>query len=1849
MKSWLPVSVAVLFLTSTATAQNVPEKARGLDAAPQYFSSEIDNLNLFNGNLTLRIPVGQGYPVGGPLTYQLQLMYNSNLWETVELWKDPMGPNPPGFYTQQRPNRRSNAGMGWMLTLGRIIIANDGTYGNAGSTVYESPDGTNYSFFCGGPEVAGAVCHPTADTPYSGMRLRYLANGYELDTADGLTREFNTAGRLTRIRDQFRSPDTGEYLHYLDVSYTFITGTTDESSWTLTDSVGRTHTIWFANYVYDNDSSRPFVTKVELTAFGGKKLVYDFTYVSSDIDRPYDNAWAYELQVCKSTDTDLAAVATVAFLTKVTISEKVGNITTAIAAYDTPYHYYVGNAAAPCNCGALSRIDLPTKGSIEWDYGSDYEYPRDDEMWWAARNTGVVARRLITGSAQVPTWTYSAALVKREPNNTRSGEEQTTTVTYPDQTKTEHLFSVFLWDMLPNTAPIYSWPTYGFAGTPAITDSDGRLLNSRKLDGAGALRSSEYIRYSTEAGAASEVSTRRTVYNDNACGGNCYTMTESSGWDNAGHFKTTVQSGNFPGTSGATRTVFRNYLGRPADTNPRWIPENYDAETVTENGVTATTNYCFDADTGFLKAKRTQRGANAAATDLLTRYSWSYDLTTDTETIIEKYFGGDAPPAGAYPSGSVRYSQSLAATVLCGATSEPVTPVYAIRRKAQYGAALSVEYDGAGYKLLDHTVDRSSGLASSSRDTSGVETTFSFDALSRIKSVAQSGRATTEYTHVAATGSSPAQYARVELLEKDPATPAVVTASKRHFDPLGRRVKDETLGTDGATWHARETTYDSMGRTASVSELGNTAAKTTYLSHDSFGRATAIRPPDSTGTRDVTINYFNGIKKISRTSKVNDDQTSSTTTEEYDHFGRLYRVTDPHGMLTEYSYDVGGRLKQACVHRVNSTCTSGGQLRTFSYDRSGLLSSEEHPESGTTSYSHYDPRGRSALVNAAGTALTNIHDSAERLVEIRNAAGATLKRFTFGTPPLANGRLATAERFNYGRFTNPVRVTENYAYGPSGDLITRETAVDSISTSGAVLQTYGSFVQAFESDLLGERLTTSYPRATVVAWGDLGGQRNVMRTAHANNLPNALTGKGNFATFLDVPPSNIFYQFVEIIRSLGITAGCGGGRYCPASTTLYKQMAIFILRSKHGGSYQPPPATGIFVDVATDFYTPWIEALYNQGIVKDDDLSQRCSQAAGRSFCPDASVTRAEMAPMLLRAKLGGSYTPPQATGVFSDVSPTTPFDYRPWIEDLYNRRIVSGCSNTSLAYCPTSFVTRGEMSVMLVRTFGLALAPPPSQPTFVSSTSYHSNGMLNTVTMPSGVSLTQTVDASGIARPARRYTSGAVMNWDSSTYAYDGSGNVRSIGDDSFVYDGLSRLQSATVSGQATSYTYDLYGNRLTASGEASVKVNSETNRLCTNSTAPGCAGAVSPYPSYDARGNLLTYSGDTYTYDEVGMMSTLGGGTTKNWKYFYTADDERIWAVNTNGTTHNAFWTVRDTNSKVLREFTETGNFDAAGAYTTGHSFAFGKDYLYHLGSLAATFEPGGTTRYYFSDHLGTPRLITNGTNGERHNYHPYGREITAAGSVSGRLRFTEHERDSNGGSGSPSSADLDYMHARYYSPVLGRFLSVDPVLNQKRALTTPQSWNRYSYVENNPMKFVDPTGRYTCQASKDACGAIERAIKQIETAAGNLTGKERERLLSVLKFYGKPGEKNGVFVRMNVQDKSVKGGGVFSAGVVSVVSIKSPSVRFPGASFTVELGARLAHEGDHGVNPDHARSPQEQIEREMSAYFSQALVNKGSRVVSDYGVWTPGGGINLQKIEEYANESMQLWCEGNPRCGQ
>jgi len=115
--------------------------------------------------------------------------------------------------------------------------------------------------------------------------------------------------------------------------------------------------------------------------------------------------------------------------------------------------------------------------------------------------------------------------------------------------------------------------------------------------------------------------------------------------------------------------------------------------------------------------------------------------------------------------------------------------------------------------------------------------------------------------------------------------------------------------------------------------------------------------------------------------------------------------------------------------------------------------------------------------------------------------------------------------------------------------------------------------------------------------------------------------------FVDIPLSYWDADWIEKLFADHITGGCGVSplTYCPDSPTTRAEMAVFLLRAKYGAAYNPPAAAGIFADVSTTYWdASWIEQLYAEGITGGCSLSPL-------SYCPEKSVTRAEMAVFLVR------------------------------------------------------------------------------------------------------------------------------------------------------------------------------------------------------------------------------------------------------------------------------------------------------------------------------------------------------------------------------------------------------------------------------------------------------------------------------------------------------------------------------------------------------------------------------------------------------------------------------------------
>lgn len=169
-----------------------------------------------------------------------------------------------------------------------------------------------------------------------------------------------------------------------------------------------------------------------------------------------------------------------------------------------------------------------------------------------------------------------------------------------------------------------------------------------------------------------------------------------------------------------------------------------------------------------------------------------------------------------------------------------------------------------------------------------------------------------------------------------------------------------------------------------------------------------------------------------------------------------------------------------------------------------------------------------------------------------------------------------------------------------------------------------------------------------------------------------------------------------------------------------------------------------------------------------------------------------------------------------------------------------------------------------------------------------------------------------------------------------------------------------------------------------------------------------------------------------------------------------------------------------------------------------------LYHNGGtqsnvvISGTLNGGATAiNWLVTDQLGTPRMVFDQTGSlagmKRHDYLPFGEELTgnqglrtatlsyAADTV--RQKFTSQERDNETG--------LDFFQARYYASSQGRFSSIDPLLASAKR-RNPQTWNRYIYGLNNPLRYTDPDG-------EDAIDASAKLPERVTETTMTVTVKE------------------------------------------------------------------------------------------------------------------------------------------------
>ncbi len=399
----------------------------------------------------------------------------------------------------------------------------------------------------------------------------------------------------------------------------------------------------------------------------------------------------------------------------------------------------------------------------------------------------------------------------------------------------------------------------------------------------------------------------------------------------------------------------------------------------------------------------------------------------------------------------------------------------------------------------------------------------------------------------------------------------------------------------------------------------------------------------------------------------------------------------------------------------------------------------------------------------------------------------------------------------------------------------------------------------------------------------------------------------------------------------------------------------------------------------------------------------------------------------------------------------------------------------------------------------------PEGTTTWTYDTAPRGKGKLAQVNAPNGYTRTLGYDTLGRVATDARIIAGQTFQ---TAYAYDRFGRVTDTTYPSGfttrnLYDPrgfLSEVRNAAndalywqaddadADGQITRETY---GNGLTTIrtyDPASGRIDMITTGRGTGSDYRYAERGAGPHAvtyangqnyDYDANGNMLSGAGRTLTWSSYNKPVWIRKGATTV-QFDYGPDRARFRQVKTVGSETTTTVYI----GKRYEQISKGGTTEQ-------------KHYITAAGRVVAIYTDKGagqtSTRYLHHDHLGSVDVITDesGAVVERLSFAAFGSRRNADWSDATGLITSQYTTRGFTGHEQLDEVGLVHMNGRVYDPVLGRFLSADPQVQFPKA---SQSFNRYSYVHNNPLSYTDPSGFGLFSGFKKLFKKIGSAIKKV-----------------------------------------------------------------------------------------------------------------------------------------------------------
>jgi RHS repeat-associated protein len=800
--------------------------------------------------------------------------------------------------------------------------------------------------------------------------------------------------------------------------------------------------------------------------------------------------------------------------------------------------------------------------------------------------------------------------------------------------------------------------------------------------------------------------------------------------------------------------------------------------------------------------------------------------------------------------------------------------------------------------------------------------------------------------------------------------------------------------------------------TRSYTDIGGNAAQDRWSKYDIFGNVVEAE----VSCCQVKSSTFSGTHWWSKPDSItsgNVNGTHLTTTMQYNfNTGLVTQVTDPNGQSISYVYDAAWRQ--------DTTNLPTGATKITRPDKDG---------NGKDLLSYFEQATYFDVVTKTVTSR-RWFNGASKIVKAGTGAGASPSSYDMSSTVYDHlGRV--------GRQSNPFQ----------------GTATGTGSSSFYTENTYDLLSRVKETKLPDNQIVSiTYNGSTVTETDQVGRQRK-----------SQVDGLGRIIKVTEQNPANgsliweTLYSYDTLDKLIQVDQGGQMRQY------KYDAMARLVYEKTPEQGTRNYGADGFWsvkytytdfneVDTRTDARGAVTD--YNYDVLhRLESITYNISNAPGVESTPQVSYTYNTSAP-------GNGQIHSINNGIVNEVFSYDSFGRltskaRSFVNDAntntystsYEYNAIS--QPTAIIYpsnkrIKTNYDLRGRLSG-LDKYSGANL-----QATYLSGVSYNTAGQMTGGTLGNGVVeafgyspdrlqlSSQTATKNGNTLMSMLYTYQASSGQSGASTTPGNTGQLMGVTANiagasrgqQFTYDNVGRLVTASGWNASTHrrFDYDRLGNRTgvwdaTSSGTQIQSVILEqsggapTNRLTSVTTN----GTTVNY-AYDPNGNV-TNDGNTYAYDA----------------------ENRI--VKVNGTA--AFYAYDSNNRRVRKTI---------GTVTTY--------YIWEGGDVIAEYGNGqpqgsGGLKFYHADKLST-RMITNSSGAVvgTQDHLPFGEDAGVSGE-SEKHRFTKYERDATG---------TDYAVNRQYSNSTGRFLRPDPVVGR---VGVPQSWNRYSYTQNDPVNFNDPLG--------------------------------------------------------------------------------------------------------------------------------------------------------------------------------